>query len=43
MEANRVKALGEWVEKGMKEPPAELIARMQAHAERAFGRGKKRR
>jgi AcrR family transcriptional regulator len=34
--------LGEWVQKGMKEPPAELVARMQAHVERAFGKGKRR-
>jgi AcrR family transcriptional regulator len=34
--------LGEWVRAGMKEPPSELVARMQAHVERAFGRGKKR-
>jgi AcrR family transcriptional regulator len=34
--------LGEWVESGMKESPAALIARMQAHAERAFARPKKR-
>jgi hypothetical protein len=35
--------LGEWVQKGMKEPPAELVARMQAHVERAFGKSKRRR
>lgn len=29
--------LGEWVAQGMAEQPAELVARMQAHAERAFG------
>jgi AcrR family transcriptional regulator len=34
--------LGEWVEKGMKEDPARLIARMQAHVERAFGRRRRR-
>ena len=36
--------LGEWVEKGMKEPSKDLVARMQAHAERAFSaRGHHRR
>lgn len=35
--------LAEWVEKGMKEPPKALIARMQAHLERAFGTRKPRR
>jgi AcrR family transcriptional regulator len=34
--------LGEWVETGMREKPSELIVRMQAHLERAFGRAKKR-
>jgi AcrR family transcriptional regulator len=34
--------LGEWVESGMKEAPAALIERMQAHLERAFGRKKRR-
>ena len=29
--------LGEWMEQGMKEPPELLVARMQAHVERAFG------
>jgi len=34
--------LGEWVEKGCTEPPSDLIARMQAHMERAFGRPRRR-
>ncbi len=29
--------LGEWVEEGMREPPAELVGRMQAYVARAFG------
>lgn len=29
--------LGDWIEGGMKEEPAELASRMQAHVERAFG------
>lgn len=32
--------LGEWVDGGMTEPREALIARMQAHVERAFGTGK---
>jgi len=30
--------LGEWVEDGMREPAAKLVARMQAYVERAFAR-----
>lgn len=30
--------LGEWVEAGMREPKSELVSRMQAYVERAFGR-----
>lgn len=33
--------LAEWVAGGMIEAPADLVARMQAHAERAFGAGKR--
>ena len=32
--------LGEWVAEDMKEPPAAVITRMQAHLERAFGSGR---
>lgn len=35
--------LGEWIEEGMKEPPDALAARMQAHVERAFGAGRRKR
>jgi AcrR family transcriptional regulator len=34
--------LGEWVQSGMKEPPKDLILRMQAHVVRAFGARKRR-
>jgi AcrR family transcriptional regulator len=34
--------LGCWVDEGMSEPPAELIARMQEHVTRVFGIRKKR-
>lgn len=34
--------LGEWVEEGMKEAPALLIQRMQAHLERTFGSARRR-
>ena len=34
--------LAEWVAQGMVEAPAALVARMQAHAERAFGTGRRR-
>lgn len=33
--------LGEWVEQGMSEAPESLVARMQAHVERAFGTGRR--
>lgn len=35
--------LAEWVAQGMSEAPARLVARMQAHAERAFGTSKRKR
>src|SRR5207249_1181864 len=34
--------LGDWVDDGMKEPPEALVARMQAHVERAFGAAARR-